>query len=199
MHNIPASVGPVFHSFSDSFAHQLDIYNNSTSTELLTQVTTMLNDSLCELGKSYKCFEKCQLIQAGSVAEKTKVEALDEFDFLVVMEYFADKEYFEIVLRQGLIRIYVKDISVIEFLPIECQNHSGSIEFLDVTLRSKFMELFIEIFDESLPSGWCGWRQPKQNKQTRNETLRGVSQQVRLGTILRVGKTRKPRKTKGDG
>lgn len=70
------------------------------------------------------------------------------------MEYFADKEYFEIVLRQGLIRIYVKDTSVIEFLPIECQNHSGSIEFLDVTLRSKFMELFIEIFDESLPSGW---------------------------------------------
>ena len=37
------------------------------------------------------------------------------------------------------------------------------------------------------------------NKQTRNETSRGVSQQVRLGTILRVGKTRKPRKTKGDG
>ena len=26
------------------------------------------------------------------------------------------------------------------------------------------------------------------NKQTRNETSRGVSQQVRLGTILRVGK-----------
>lgn len=154
VHNIPVSVGPVFHSFLDSFGHQLDIYNNCTSTELLTQVTTMLNDSLCELGKSYKCFEKCQLIQAGSVAEKTKVEALDEFDFLVVMEYFADKEYFEIVLRQGLIRIYVKDTSVIEFLPIECQNHSGSIEFLDVTLRSKFMELFIEIFDESLPSGW---------------------------------------------
>ena len=154
VHNIPASVGPVFHSFLDSFSHQLDIYNNCTSTELLTQVSTMLNDSLCELGKSYKCFEKCQLIQAGSVAEKTKVEALDEFDFLVVMEYFADKEYFEIVLRQHLIRIYVKDTSVIEFLPIECQNHSGSIEFLDVTLRSKFMELFIEIFDKSLPSGW---------------------------------------------
>ena len=37
------------------------------------------------------------------------------------------------------------------------------------------------------------------NKQTRNETSRGVSQQVRLETILRVGKTRKPRKTKGDG
>ena len=37
------------------------------------------------------------------------------------------------------------------------------------------------------------------NKQTRNEPSRGVSQQVRLGTILRVGKTRKPRKTKGDG
>ena len=45
----------------------------------------------------------------------------------------------------------------------------------------------------------CGWRQPKHDKQTRNETSRGVSQQVRLGTILRVGKTRKPRKTKGDG
>lgn len=74
VHNIPVSVGPVFHSFLDSFGHQLDIYNNCTSTELLTQVTTMLNDSLCELGKSYKCFEKCQLIQAGSVAEKTKVE-----------------------------------------------------------------------------------------------------------------------------
>ena len=37
------------------------------------------------------------------------------------------------------------------------------------------------------------------NKQARNESSRGVSQQVRLGTILRVGKTRKPRKTKGDG
>ena len=30
-----------------------------------------------------------------------------------------------------------------------------------------------------------------QNKQTRNETLRGVSQQARLGTILRVGKNKK--------
>ena len=49
VHNIPASVGPVFRSFLDSFSHQLDIYNNCTSTELLTQVTTMLNDSLCEL------------------------------------------------------------------------------------------------------------------------------------------------------
>ena len=37
------------------------------------------------------------------------------------------------------------------------------------------------------------------NKQTRNKTSRGVSQQVRLGTILWVGKTRKPRKAKGDG
>ena len=34
------------------------------------------------------------------------------------------------------------------------------------------------------------------NNQKRNETSRGVSQQVRLGTILRVGKTRKPRKPK---
>ena len=33
------------------------------------------------------------------------------------------------------------------------------------------------------------------NKQMRNKTSRGVSQQVRLGTILRIGKTRKPRKT----
>ena len=29
------------------------------------------------------------------------------------------------------------------------------------------------------------------NKQTRNETSRGVSQQVRLGTVLRVGKNKK--------
>ena len=34
------------------------------------------------------------------------------------------------------------------------------------------------------------------NKQTRNETSKGVSQQVRLETILRVGKNKKPRKTK---
>ena len=34
------------------------------------------------------------------------------------------------------------------------------------------------------------------NKQTRNETSRVVSQQVRLGTILRVDKNKK---TKGDG
>lgn len=73
VHNIPASIGPVFHLFLDSFSHKLDIYNNCTSTELLTQVTTMLNDSLCKLGKSYECFEKCQLTQAGSVVEKTKV------------------------------------------------------------------------------------------------------------------------------
>ena len=37
------------------------------------------------------------------------------------------------------------------------------------------------------------------NKQTRNETSRGVSQQVGLEIILWVGKTRKPRKTKGVG
>ena len=37
------------------------------------------------------------------------------------------------------------------------------------------------------------------NKQTRNENSRDVLQQLRLGTILRVGKTRNPRKTKGDG
>ena len=37
------------------------------------------------------------------------------------------------------------------------------------------------------------------NKQTRNENSRDVLQQLRLGTILRVGKTRNPWKTKGDG
>ncbi|XP_078360371.1 uncharacterized protein LOC144644723 [Oculina patagonica] len=154
MHNIPGSVGPVFPSFLNSFSHQLDIYNNCTSTEILNQVTTMLNDSLCELGKAYKCFEKCQLVQAGSVAEKTKIEAQDEFDFLVVMEYFADEEYFQTVVRKDVIRIYVKDPTAIDCLPIECQNHSGTMEFLDVALRSKFMELFIEIFDVRLPPGW---------------------------------------------
>ena len=156
MHNIPATVGPVFPSFLNIFSHQLDIYNNCTSTELLNQVTTMLNDSLCELGKAYKCFEKCQLVQAGSVAEKTKIEAQDEFDFLVVMEYFADEEYFQTIVGKDMIRIFVKDPAVMDSLPIECQN-SGTIEFLDfldVALRSKFMELFIEIFDGSLPSGW---------------------------------------------
>lgn len=154
MHNIPASIGPVFRSFLNSFSHQLDVCNDCTSTEILNQVTNMLNDSLCELGKSYKCFEKCQLVQAGSVAEKTKVEAADEFDFLVVMEYFADEECFQTVVTKDMIRIYVKDPTILEFLPIECQNHSGSIDFLDVTLRSKFMKLFIEIFDARLPSGW---------------------------------------------
>ena len=154
MHNIPTSVGPVFDSFLQSFCHQLDIHNNHTSSEILQQIITMLNDSLGELGKSYKCFEKCKLVQAGSIAEKTKIEAPDEFDFLVVMEYFANKEYFQTVVRKDVIRIYVKDPTVMDFLPIECQDHSGTIAFLDVTLRPKFMELFIEIFDAHLPSGW---------------------------------------------
>lgn len=98
MHKIPVSVGPVFDSFLKSFANQLDIYNNQKSCQILHEITTMLQDSLDELGKSYKCFEKCQLVQAGSVAEKTKIEAPDEFDFLVIMEYFANTEYFQTVV-----------------------------------------------------------------------------------------------------
>ena len=60
--------------------------------------------------------------------------------------------------------------------------------------------MFIAIGKQLKTVGILLWLATTQtNKQTRNETSRGVSQQVRLGTILRVGKTRKPRKTKGDG
>lgn len=157
MHNIPATVGPAFDTFLHCFSHQLDIQNNGTSTEILNQITTMLSESLQELGKSYKCFEKCQLVQAGSVAEKTKIEAPDEFDFLIVMEYFSNKELFQAVVRKDVIRIYVKEPIVLDLLPFnfEDQDQSGTVKyFLDVSLRSKFMELFIEIFNKRLPTGW---------------------------------------------
>ena len=100
VHKIPVSVGPVLNSFLQSFPHQLDIHNERRSSQILHEITTTLKDSLDELGKSYKCFEKCQLVQAGSVAEKTKIEAPDEFDFLIVMEYFANTEFFQTVVRK---------------------------------------------------------------------------------------------------
>ena len=154
MHKIPVSVGPVFDSFLQSFSNQLDIHNNQNSCQILHEITTMLQDSLDELGKSYKCFEKCQLVQAGSVAEKTKIEAPDEFDFLVIMEYFANTEYFQTVARKDAVRIYVKDPSAMDLLPFECEVHAETTDFLDIALRSKFMELFINIFDSRLLPGW---------------------------------------------
>lgn len=154
MHKIPVSVGPVFDSFLKSFANQLDIYNNQKSCQILHEITTMLQDSLDELGKSYKCFEKCQLVQAGSVAEKTKIEAPDEFDFLVIMEYFANTEYFQTVVTKDAVRIYVKDPSALDHLPFECEVHADTTDFIDVALRSKFMELFINTFDSRLLPGW---------------------------------------------
>lgn len=154
MHKIPVTVGPVFDSFLQSFSNQLDIQNNQNSCQILHEITTMLQDSLDELGKSYKCFEKCQLVQAGSVAEKTKIEAPDEFDFLVIMEYFANTQYFQTVVRKDAVRIYVKDPSVVDLLPFECDVHAETTDFLDVALRSKFMELFINTFDSRLLPGW---------------------------------------------
>lgn len=154
MHKIPVSVGPVFDSFLQSFSPQLDIHNEQKSFQILHEITTMLKDSLHELGKSYKCFGKCQLVQAGSVAEKTKIAAFDEFDFLIVLEYFANTEYFQTVVREKLVRIYVKDPTVVDLLQTECGVHAGKINFLDFSLRSKFMETFIKIFDSRLLPGW---------------------------------------------
>ena len=70
--------------------------------------------------------------------------------------------------------------------------------------RDQFLEQISSWVDPSVPTVLSGdfntvVAGDDPNKQTRNETSRGVSQQVRLGTILRVGKTRKPRKIKGDG
>lgn len=154
VHKIPVSVGPVLNSFLQSFPHQLDIHNERRSSQILHEITTTLKDSLDELGKSYKCFEKCQLVQAGSVAEKTKIEAPDEFDFLIVMEYFANTEFFQTVVRKDSVRIFVKDPAVVGLLPSECLVRSGTIDVLDFSLRSKFMEMFIKIFDSRLPPGW---------------------------------------------
>lgn len=154
VHKIPVSVGPVFDSFLRSFSPQLDIHNEQKSFQILHEIKTMLKDSLYELGKSYKCFEECQLVQAGSVAEKTKIAAFDEFDFLIVLEYFANPKYFQTVVRKDSVRIYVKDPTVVDLLPTECMFHSGTIHFLDISLRSKFMETFIKIFDSRLLPGW---------------------------------------------
>lgn len=92
-HSIPTVVGPIFDKFLQCFSQQLGIHNNSTNSEVLNEITTMLKESLDELGRSYECFEKYQLVQAGSVAEKTKIEAPDEFDFLIVLDYFATRIY----------------------------------------------------------------------------------------------------------
>ena len=154
MHKIPVAVGPVFDSFLRSFSNQLDVLNNQNSCQILHEITTMLQDSLDELGKSYECFETCQLVQAGSVAEKTKIEAPDEFDFLIIMEYFANREYFQTVVRKDAVRIYLKDPSAVNLLPFECEVHGETTDFLDIALRSKFMELFINTFDLRLLPGW---------------------------------------------
>jgi len=157
LHSIPTAVGPVFHKFLQCFSHQLEIHNNSTTAEILNEITTMLKESLEELGRCYKCFEKYQLVQAGSVAEKTKIGAPDEFDFLIVLEYFSNKDLFEFVVRKDVIRIYVKDPTIVDFLPFDVEPVDQSkrlVEFLDVALRLKFMELLIEIFDKRLPAGW---------------------------------------------
>lgn len=154
MHKIPVSVGPVFDSFLQSFSPQLDIHNEQKSSQILHEITIMLKDSLYQLGESYKCFEECQLVQAGSVAEKTKIAAFDEFDFLIVLEYFANTEYFQTVVRKDSVRIYVKDPTVVDLLPTECSLHSETIHFLDFSLRSKFMQTFIKIFDSRLLPGW---------------------------------------------
>lgn len=108
VHKIPVSVGPVFDSFLRSFSPQLDIHNEQESFQILYEITTMLKDSLYELGKSYKCFKECQLVQAGSVAEKTKIAAFDEFDFLIILEYLANPEYFQTVVRKDSVRIYIR-------------------------------------------------------------------------------------------
>ena len=153
-HKIPVSVGPVFDSFLQSFSRQLDIHNEQRSSQISHEITTMLRNSLHELGKSCKCFQKCQLVQAGSVAEKTKIEAPDEFDFLIVLEHFANTEYFQTVVRRDLVRIYVKDPTVVDLLPTGYMVHSGTVSFLEISLRSMFMETFIKIFDSRLLPGW---------------------------------------------
>lgn len=153
-HHIPTKVGPVFHSFLESFSQQLGIHNREASVDLSEQIKSMLTDSLEDLGKSYKCFEKCKLVQAGSTAEKTKVEAPDEFDFLIILNFFANKECFRTAVTKNEVRIYVKDPTVIDLLPLKCQDHAGTAEFLDINLRSIFMKLFIDIFDSLLPFEW---------------------------------------------
>ena len=154
MHKIPVAVGPVFESLLQSFSPQLEIHNEQKSLQILHEITIMLKDSLHELGKSYKCFEEYRLVQAGSVAEKTKIAAFDEFDFLIVLDYFANPEYFQTVVMMDFVRIYVKDSTIVDLLPTECKLHSGTIHFLDFSLRSKFMQMFIKIFDSRLLPGW---------------------------------------------
>jgi hypothetical protein len=150
-HDIPEVVGPVFDMFLRCFSNsgQLEIFNASTSTEALEDITTMLRDSLEELSKSDKRFEKYRLIQAGSVAERTKIEAPNEFDFLIVIETFSNRELFKIDLKKDMFRIYARDPPSMDAI---CPTSSNFI--IDSSLRSQFMESFINIFDERLLIGW---------------------------------------------
>lgn len=70
------------------------------------------------------------------------------------MEYFANTEFFQTVVRKDSVRIFAKDPAVVGLLPSECLVRSGTIDVLDFSLRSKFMEMFIKIFDSRLPPGW---------------------------------------------
>lgn len=55
---------------------------------------------------------------------------------------------------KDVVRIYVKDLFVLDYLLFECEVYVDIIDFIDVVLCLKFMELFINIFDLCLLFGW---------------------------------------------
>lgn len=155
-HSKPTMAGPVFVKFLELFSNQLDVLTTSESKEILNDITTLLRKSLEELGKCHKCFEQCRLIQAGSVAEKTKVGEPNEFDFLIVLDYFSNKELFKVEVRKNDFKIYVKQPANVDDLPfIMCDALTPEdVGCIDNSLRSQFMEMLLQIIDKYLPSEW---------------------------------------------
>lgn len=155
-----------------------NIHGNSALKELLEKLssqTSVLEDEKNarvheDVKKLMKCFGKnlkaagvlfegCRLVEAGSVAEETKIGKSDEFDYILVLDVLSDRktfqlhlsnQYFKFSLNQGSQDLYEKLQSETPHLFHVDEDRV----FLHYTMKNIILKSIMDVFDSSLFPGW---------------------------------------------
>lgn len=154
------------------------IHSNFALKELLNKLSSQtsvleddknarVNEDVKKLMKSFGenlktagfLFEGCRLIEAGSVAEETKIKKSDEFDYLLVLDRLSDRKAFQLHLSGDYFKFSLNQESQESYEELQSKiphllDFDDDEVFLHYNMKTIILKSIMDVFDSSLYFGW---------------------------------------------
>ena len=153
------------------------IHSNFALKELLNKLSSQtsvleddknarVNEDVKKLMKSFGenlktagfLFEGCRLIEAGSVAEETKIKKSDEFDYLLVLDRLSDRKAFQLHLSGDYFKFSLNQESQESYEELQSKiphllDFDDDEVFLHYNMKTIILKSIMDVFDSSLYFG----------------------------------------------